>query len=178
MSSLDLPGGRRIELEQADITLAETDAIVNAANGELNHGGGVAQAIARAAGPELVRESQAHSKVEVGDAGVTSGGLLYAPWVVHAVGPIWNGGNSNEVGLLASAYGASIALADNIGAKSLSMRSISTGIFGFPRELAAETAVAAVVEALAATANLKLARWCLFSNEDFKAYADALRLRA
>ncbi len=173
--SLQLSNGSVIELVRADITLADTDVIVNAANSHLNHGGGVAAAIARAAGDDLVRESSEHSHVPTGSAGVTSGGLLKARWVVHAVGPVWNGGGNGEVDLLASAYRASLTLAAGLGAESISFPSLSTGIFGFPLDLAATTAIPAVAQGLGEARSISLVRWCLFSDEDLAAYSEALQ---
>src|SRR6188472_4586731 len=100
-----------IELVEGDITIQRVDVIVNAANPDLAHGGGVAAAIARAAGADLRRESAEHPRVPVGGAGVTTAGELPARWVVHAVGPVWSGGDDGEPELLASAYSSALGKA-------------------------------------------------------------------
>ena len=123
-----------IELVQGDITRQDVDVVVNAANSELAHGGGVAAAIALAGGPDLRRESEEHSDVRVGEAGLTTAGAMPARWVVHAVGPVWSGGEEGEPELLASAYRSALGMAIDLGARSVAFPSISTGIFGFPIE--------------------------------------------
>jgi O-acetyl-ADP-ribose deacetylase (regulator of RNase III) len=163
-----------IELVQGDITEQRVDAIVNAANPALAHGGGVAAAIARAAGPDLVRESEAHAPVAVGAAGVTTAGELPARWVIHAVGPVWNGGGEGEPGLLDSAYRSALAEAGRLGAASIAFPSISTGIYGYPIEAAAEVAVAALTAGAREPDAPAAIRICLFSAADLAAYERAL----
>lgn len=165
----------RIECVRADITAQRTDAIVNAANGHLAHGGGVAAAIARAAGPALERESAAHAFVETGQVGVTTGGRLPARFVIHAVGPVWQGGGSGEQALLQSAYRESVLKAAELGCTSVAFPSISTGIFGFPLELAAPIAIAATAAAQLERPQVALIRFCLFSDRDLAAYTRALQ---
>ena len=131
-----------IETWLGDITTFEVDAIVNAANDRLAPGGGVCGAIHRAAGPELAEECARVGPCPTGDARATPGYELPARWVIHAVGPVWHGGDRGEVELLASAYRRSIEVADGIGAESIVFPAISTGIYGFPAALAAWTAVA------------------------------------
>jgi len=131
-----------IETWLGDITTLNVDAIVNAANDRLAAGSGVCGAIHAAAGPELARACAALGGCETGDAVATDGYALPARWVIHAVGPVWHGGTSDEVELLASAYRRSIEVADHLGATSIAFPAISTGIYGFPLELACETAVA------------------------------------
>jgi O-acetyl-ADP-ribose deacetylase (regulator of RNase III) len=159
-----------IELVAGDITEQRVDAIVNAANSELAHGGGVAAAIARAAGPELARESAAHPRVPVGAAGVTTAGELPARWVIHAVGPVWRGGGEGEPELLASAYRSALATATELGARSIAFPSISTGIYGYPIDAAAEIAIATLTVEPGAPEAIRI---CLFSAADLAAYERA-----
>jgi O-acetyl-ADP-ribose deacetylase (regulator of RNase III) len=163
-----------IELVQGDITEQRVDAIVNAANSALAHGGGVAAAIARAAGPELTRESAAHPPVEVGTAAVTTAGALPARWVIHAVGPIWRGGGEREPELLDSAYRSALAAAARLGAGSIAFPSISTGIYGYPLESAATVAIAALRAGAGVPGAPETIRLCLFSPGDLAAYERAL----
>lgn len=162
-----------LEAVRADITRQDTDAIVNAANSHLSHGAGVAAAIAAAAGPELELESLNHPPIPVGGAGWTTAGDLPSRWVIHAVGPIWSGGSAGEPELLASAYRSAITVAEELGAKSISFPSISTGVFGYPIAAAAEVATGVLVEA-ASRERLELIRLCLFSDSDLATFRDAL----
>ena len=131
-----------IEIIQGDITTLAVDAIVNAANSSLAGGGGVDGAIHRAAGPELVRASMALAPCATGDAVITPGFRLRARYVIHAVGPVWRGGGSDEEALLRSAYERSFALAIAQGdVSSIAFPAISTGVYGFPKARAAEIAV-------------------------------------
>ena len=126
---------------QGDLTLEQVDAIVNAANESLQHGGGVAAAIVRASGAEVQNESTAwvkqHGKVETGSAAITGAGELSAKHVIHAVGPVW--GTGDEVAKLGSAVRAALDLAEEHELTSISLPAISSGIFGFPKELCAKT---------------------------------------
>jgi len=137
-----------IRLETGDITAFQADAIVNAANSRLAHGGGVAAAISRAAGPELQRESdelvRREGPVPVGGAVATGGHDLPARWVIHAVGPRYGQEGGREAELLASAYRSSLAVALEIGASGVAFPAISTGIFGYPLGEAARIAVETV----------------------------------
>jgi O-acetyl-ADP-ribose deacetylase (regulator of RNase III) len=135
----------------ADITTLATDAIVNAANESLAPGGGVCGAIHRAAGPELARACAAIGRCSSGEARITPGFRLPAKFVIHAVGPIWRGGEAEEAELLASAYRSSMTLARENGVRSIAFPAISTGIYGYPLELATPIAVSAVREAAAAS---------------------------
>jgi O-acetyl-ADP-ribose deacetylase len=135
-----------IEVLVADITTLDTDAIVNAANEALTPGGGVCGAIHHAAGPELAVECSAIGHCPTGEARITKGYDLPARHVIHAPGPVWHGGAGGEDTLLANAYRASLARAVESGLKSIAFPAISTGIFGFPPDRAADIAVRAVNE--------------------------------
>jgi O-acetyl-ADP-ribose deacetylase (regulator of RNase III) len=142
-----LPTGQRLHVVRGDLTLEDVDAIVNAANGQLAHGGGVAGAIVRRGGAVIQEESRAwvraHGPVTTGEAAITGAGTLAAKHVIHAVGPVWRG-HGDEPALLASAVRSALALADDYGLASVSMPAISSGIFGFPKPLAVRTIVEAV----------------------------------
>ncbi len=134
----------RIDLERGDITAIAVDAIVNAANSALAGGGGVDGAIHRAAGPELKAASMAQAPCAPGEARITPGFRLPARFVVHAVGPVWRGGGEGEAERLASCYRTSLSLAAGAGARSIAFPAISTGIYGYPKDEAAEVALTAI----------------------------------
>jgi O-acetyl-ADP-ribose deacetylase (regulator of RNase III) len=133
--------GNRIELTQGDITLAEVDAIVNAANSSLLGGGGVDGAIHCAAGPALLEECRKLGGCRTGEAKATPGYRLKARWIIHTVGPIWKNGQCDEDNLLASCYRNSLHLARDLKASSIAFPAISTGAYRFPQERAARIAL-------------------------------------
>lgn len=163
-----------IEIVSGDITKLDVDAIVNAANASLLGGGGVDGAIHRAAGPELLEHCRTLGGCAVGDAKVTPGFRLPARWVVHTVGPVWHGGDHGEPELLASCYRSSLARADEVGAKSIAFPAISTGVYGYPPEAAAEVAVATL---RATPTNAEQILLIAFDDRTLAAYGSALGRR-
>src|SRR5215469_16806738 len=173
----------RLELTIGDITDETTDAIVNAANSTLLGGGGVDGAIHRAAGPGLLEECRniraQRGPLPPGQAVSTSGAKLKAKYVIHTVGPVWYGGESNEPETLASCYRESLRLANELECTSISFPSISTGAFGYPVHEAAQVALRAVVEHLHHPKSISLVRFVLFDSRTHNAYklsAENLRL--
>lgn len=161
---------RRIQIVQGDLTRLDVDAVVNAANEGLLPGGGVCGAIHRAAGPGLARECAALGGCPTGDARLTGGHHLPARWVVHAVGPVWRGGDAGEDEALGSCYRRAIDLAVEAGARSIAFPAISTGIFGFPLERATRIALAEARAGLARHASLERIVLCCFSAGDRATY--------
>jgi O-acetyl-ADP-ribose deacetylase (regulator of RNase III) len=161
----------RIRMLDADITTLEVDVVVNAANSSLLGGGGVDGAIHRAGGPAILEECRRLGGCETGDAKATTAGDLPARWVIHTVGPVWRGGGHGERELLAAAHRRSLEVAAELGARTVSFPAISCGVYGFPVELAAPIAVAAV-----RGHPLELVRFVLYGDETYEAFAAALRL--
>jgi O-acetyl-ADP-ribose deacetylase (regulator of RNase III) len=159
--------------QRVDITTLDVDAIVNAANEQLLPGGGVCGAIHRAAGPELARAGAAVAPCPTGQARLTPGFALFARYVIHAVGPVWQGGGAGEAQLLASAYRNALELADGHRLVSIAFPAISTGIFGYPLDSAATTAVATVQEFLGQARTVREVLFACFSDEAVAAYRRA-----
>jgi O-acetyl-ADP-ribose deacetylase (regulator of RNase III) len=160
-----------LDATQGDITKEEGDAIVNAANSGLTRGGGVCGAIFAAAGPELDGACADLGGCPTGGAKATPGFGLPARWIIHAVGPVWHGGDSGEPGLLASAYRRSLEVADEIGARSVAFPAISTGIYGYPLDAATEIAVRTCK---GADTDVDLIRFVCFDDRTLAAYQNAL----
>jgi O-acetyl-ADP-ribose deacetylase (regulator of RNase III) len=157
-------GPARLEVVVADITTLAVDAIVNAANRALRGGGGVDGAIHRAAGPDLLAECRGLGGCDTGSAKITRGYRLPARHVIHAVGPVWNGGGTGEDALLAGCYRTSLALAAEHGLASIAFPAIATGIYAFPADRAARIAVGTVVEDIAAAPrSLRRVVFCCFA---------------
>jgi len=169
----------KIRLIRGDITLQETEAIVNAANTSLLGGGGVDGAIHRAGGPKILEECKEiranQGGCSTGEAVITSGGNMPAKHVIHTVGPVWSGGGRQEEQLLRNAYINSLALAQKHGIKSVSFPSISTGVYRFPIDKAARIALTTVKEFLQENDfNFEEIRFVLFSQKDLKVYENLL----
>lgn len=165
---------KRIELFKGDITKLQVDAIVNAANSTLLGGGGVDGAIHRAAGKELLTECRTLNGCKTGDAKITKGYNLPAKFVIHTVGPVWNGGSSGEPEKLASCYRRSLVVAIENGVKSIAFPNISTGVYGYPKKEAAEIATKTVVSFLNNNDEFELVIFCVFDDENFTIYSNLL----
>jgi len=169
-------GAARLEVVVADITTLALDAIVNAANTSLLGGGGVDGAIHRAAGPDLKAECRTLGGCATGSAKITRGHRLPARHVIHAVGPVWRNGRSNEEALLAGCYRTALALAADNGLASIAFPAISTGVYRFPKDMAAHIAVGTVASALsddARMAGIRQVVFCCFDREAAMPYAAA-----
>lgn len=160
-----------IRILQADITTLTVDAIVNAANESLLGGGGVDGAIHRAAGPDLLMACRQLGGCNTGDAKMTPGFKLPAKWVIHTVGPVWHGGNCNEPALLAGCYRRSFELACAQQLRSIAFPAISTGVYGYPKELAARAAIGVMREYESRFDDIVA---CCFSLSDVQIYQRAL----
>jgi O-acetyl-ADP-ribose deacetylase (regulator of RNase III) len=181
MHLLLLPGMKeRIELIKGDITKMETDAIVNAANSSLMGGGGVDGAIHRAGGPAILEECRRiiakQGSCKTGEAVISTGGLLPAKFVIHTVGPVWNGGNKNEAEKLANCYTNSLALAIKNNVKTIAFPNISTGIYGYPKKEAAEIAVKTVSDFLQNNPSISKVYFVCFDEENFSIYKQEIHL--
>ncbi len=167
-------GSTLLQIEVADITTRDVDAIVNAANRALLGGGGVDGAIHRAAGPGLLEECRALGGCATGSAKITGGHKLKARHVIHAVGPVWNGGTANEEAMLAGCYRTALDLAATHGLASLAYPAISTGIYRFPAELAARIAVGTVASEIAAKPRgITRVVFCCFAPESAEHHKEA-----
>lgn len=163
-----------LKAQRADITTLDVDVIVNAANSSLLGGGGVDGAIHRAAGPDLVHECRLLGGCKTGEAKLTRGYRLSARNIVHTVGPVWRGGAHGEPELLAACYRNSLRLAAATQAKTVAFPSISTGIYGYPVELAAHLAVETVRSEVAGYPSIQEVIFCCFSAGDLRVYERAL----
>ncbi len=164
-----------LELVQGDITREDVDAIVNAANTALLGGGGVDGAIHRAAGPQLLEECRALGGCETGSAKITRGYRLKARHVIHAVGPVYHNGKRGEPALLASAYRASLELAATHHCASVAFPAISTGVYGYPMEQAAQVAFRTIVDYVSEHPAIKLVRFVLYDARAFEIHARVLQ---
>ena len=160
----------KIEIKIGDITKEKVDAIVNAANTTLLGGGGVDGAIHRAAGPELLKECATLGVCKTGEAKLTKGYNLPAKFVIHAVGPVWHGGNTNEIALLASCYSNSLRIAKENGIKTIAFPAISTGAYRFPLERAARIAIKTVKEFLSANTEIDKVIFVCFDQKTYDTY--------
>ena len=168
----------QIELTRGDITKMNVDAIVNAANSSLMGGGGVDGAIHRAGGKVILEECMkyvsAKGRLPTGESMITSGGNLPAKFVIHTVGPVWNGGRNHEEELLANAYRNSLRLASEINLKTIAFPNISTGVYHFPKEKAAAIAVKTVKEFLSVHLEIEKVHFVCFDEENLKIYQSLL----
>ncbi|RJX36516.1 MAG: O-acetyl-ADP-ribose deacetylase [Desulfarculus sp.] len=174
MGAEKLVNGTRLVLVEGDITQADTEAVVNAANSRLAGGGGVDGAIHRAGGPEIMAECRQIGHCPTGEAVITTGGRLKAKQVIHTVGPIFRG-RPEDARLLANCYRNSLDLAAAQGLRSVAFPSISTGVYGYPLPEAAPVALAAVKQAIAEHPGaFDEVRFVLFGSQAYQAYAEAL----
>lgn len=164
----------KIEIQQGDITKIKVDAIVNAANTSLLGGGGVDGAIHRSAGPELLEECRTLNGCSTGEAKITKGYNLPAKYVIHTVGPIWNGGHNNEDYLLADCYRNSLKLAVENRIKSIAFPAISTGVYSFPLERAARIAVSQVNTFLKSNYSIEKVIFVCFDEKNYGIYKSLL----
>jgi O-acetyl-ADP-ribose deacetylase (regulator of RNase III) len=170
---------QKLEVKQGDITKQKTDAIVNAANSSLMGGGGVDGAIHRAGGPEILEECKRivakQGGCPTGEAVITTGGNLPAKFVIHTVGPVWNGGKKNEPRKLADCYRNSLQLAVENKVTTVAFPNISTGVYGYPKDEAAQIAVKAVIEFLQTNSFIAKVYFVCFDEENFQLYQSLLK---
>lgn len=166
---------KRVDIVRADITTLAVDAIVNAANRSLRGGGGVDGAIHRAAGSELLAECRTLGGCETGDAKMTRGYRLPAKYVIHAVGPVWGGGDNGETELLASCYRRALQLADEKALHSIAFPAISCGAYGFPIDRAADIALSTLARELASCPGIEAVTFALIDKSVEAAFRRALR---
>ncbi len=164
----------QIELVRGDITKMEVDVIVNAANNSLLGGGGVDGAIHRAAGPDLLEECRTLDGCETGEAKITKSYMLPSKFVIHTVGPVWHGGENNEPELLASCYINSLKIAVNRKLKSIAFPNISTGVYRFPKNMAAGIAIRTVNNFLKENKELKIVYFVCFDEDNYEIYKEKL----
>jgi O-acetyl-ADP-ribose deacetylase len=167
-------GPGRISLVQGDITKQEADAIVNAANASLLGGGGVDGAIHRAGGPAILEECRQLGGCDTGDAKATTAGELSARHVIHTVGPVWHGGGKGEAELLASCHRRALEVAAELSCRTVAFPAISTGVYGYPVDAAAEVALRTTNEELGKHPELGRVTFVLFSDEHLAAFERAL----
>ncbi|MCH9028733.1 MAG: O-acetyl-ADP-ribose deacetylase [Bacteroidetes bacterium] len=165
---------KKVEIHKGDITKLKVDAIVNAANTTLLGGGGVDGAIHRAAGKELLEECKKLNGCKTGEAKITKGYNLSAKYVIHTVGPVWNGGKHNEDELLASCYRNSLKLAVENGIKSIAFPAISTGVYRFPLERAAKIAIDEVTKFLNENIEIEKVIFVAFDEQTYNYYMETL----
>lgn len=165
--------GGRLKIIEGDITRLDVDAIVNAANKSLLGGGGVDGAIHKGAGPKLLEETRSLGGCQTGEARITAGYNLLARYVIHAVGPVWHGGKSNEDTLLANCYLNSLGLAVENGVKTIAFPSISTGVYGFPIDRASRIALREIRDFLANDSTVDKVICCAFNKRDYDVYMEA-----
>jgi O-acetyl-ADP-ribose deacetylase (regulator of RNase III) len=168
-----------LELVEGDITKLETDAIVNAANERLAHGGGVAAVIAQAGGPTIQKESdkwvREHGRVPTGSAAITSGGNLKADYVIHAVGPVYSSMSKPKAAeLLGSAVESALEMADEYDLRSVALPAISTGIYGYPMDEAAKVMLKAAIDYVKDGTGLERIVFCLYGRSAFNAFVEEL----
>jgi O-acetyl-ADP-ribose deacetylase (regulator of RNase III) len=170
----EIKGKDRIEIIQGDITKIRADAIVNAANSSLLGGGGVDGAIHRAGGPEILAACQRirsrQGGCPTGEAVITTAGKLPAKYVIHTVGPVWRGGAQDEPRMLANCYRNSLALAVAHGVETIAFPNISTGVYHFPKALAAEIALQTVTDFLVKDHRIKKVIFVCFDRENYELY--------
>lgn len=165
-----------IRVIQGDITKQAVDAIVNAANTSLLGGGGVDGAIHRAAGPDLVLECRMLHGCKTGDAKITKGYRLPAKHIIHAVGPVWRGGSYGEPDLLASCYRRALVIAVEHNLTSIAFPNISTGIYGYPKDKAADVAIATVNQFLTQPSSIQVVIFVCYDTENLTLYQDRIHM--